>query len=148
MKTQKSFSIIYCSCTIRIWDCSQITCELSNEGPFTDYVWTVKDKLHYRRHQNLTIGRYILWWKCNCTYVLNMVQVSSYVKIITNLFVGFLERKLLIADWPYIHKTIVEKNLKTRAVFSNRNLKSHKMVGWFYNCVCVCSIFSRSIVLL
>jgi len=112
-------------------------------GLFTNYVWTVKDKLHYRRHQNLTIGRYILWWKCNCTYVLNMVQVSSYVKIITNLFFGFLERKMFTC-WLAIYKYSQNncwKNLKTRAVFSNKNLKSHKMVGWFYNCVCVCSIF-------
>jgi len=46
-------------------------------------------------------------------------------------FSDSLKEKCLLADWPYtnIHKTIVEKNLKTRAVFSNKNLKSHKMVG-------------------
>ena len=48
-----------------------------------------------------------------------------------SFFLDSLKEKCLVADWPYtnIHKTIVEKNLKTRAVFSNKNLKSHKMVG-------------------
>jgi len=72
IKSVKSFKII-CSCTsecsrIRIWE--------------TVHKWReqASDKLYYGR-QNLTIRRYILWWKCNCTYVLNIWSISLESKL-------------------------------------------------------------------
>jgi len=89
IKSVKSFKTIS-SCTsecsrIRIW------------GTVHKWREQASDKLYYGR-QNLTIRRYILWWKCNCTYVLNIWSISLESKLSPIFCIS--QNKFVYVDWP------------------------------------------------